>query len=169
MKIVKSFSRPLEDAEDFQNIKVLAGSQEWTSPAKTGQLRDISAGARQSYPDKVLNFVDVAKLKRLKLVINSGNGAAGPTVDAIIEWLQAQGASVEFFPVHHEPDSTFPYDIPNPVLPENHAVTADVALREGADLGVAPLMENLIAASSLMARDALCLADTSWGCWLRYS
>lgn len=137
MKIVKSGSRPLDDAEDFQNIKVLTGSQEWTIPTEAGQLREISAGARQSYVDKVLSFVDVAKLQRLKLVINSGNGAAGPTVDAIIERLGAQGAPVEFFRVHHEPDSTYPYGIPNPLLPENHAATADVVLREGADLGVA--------------------------------
>ena len=31
MKIVKSQSRPLDDAGDFQVIKALAGSQEWSS------------------------------------------------------------------------------------------------------------------------------------------
>ena len=137
MKIVKSGSRPLEDAEDFQKIKVLAVSQEWISPAQTGQLRNVAVEARRSYADKVLSFVDVAKLRRLKLVINSGNGAAGPTVDEIIERLKAQGAPVEFVWVHHEPDSTFPNGIPNPLLSANHAATADVVLREGADMGVA--------------------------------
>jgi len=39
--------------------------------------------------------------------------------------------------VHHDPDSTFPNGIPNPLLPENHAVTADVVVRESADMGVA--------------------------------
>ena len=137
MKIVKSGSRPLEDAEDFQKIKVLAVSQEWISPAQTGQLRNVAVEARRSYADKVLSFVDVAKLRRLKLVINSGNGAAGPTVDEIIERLKAQGAPVEFIRVRHEPDSTFPNGIPNPLLSANHAATADVVLREGADMGVA--------------------------------
>jgi phosphomannomutase len=103
MKIVKSGSRPLEDVEDFQKIKALAVSQEWIGPAQTGQLRNIAVKARQSYADKVLSFVDVANLRRLKLVINSGNGAAGPTVDKIIERLKARGAPVEFVRVHHEP------------------------------------------------------------------
>ena len=92
MKIVNSGFRPLDDAEAFQRIKVLAVSQEWIGPAQTGQLRNISAEARQSYADKVLSFVDVAKLRRLKV----------------------QGAPVEFVRVHHEPDSTFPNSIPPP-------------------------------------------------------
>ena len=39
--------------------------------------------------------------------------------------------------MHHDPDHTFPNGIPNPLLPENHAATAEVVVREGADLGVA--------------------------------
>ena len=37
------------------------------------------------YTDRVLGFVDVAQLDPMKIVINSGNGAAGPTFDAIIK------------------------------------------------------------------------------------
>jgi phosphomannomutase len=51
--------------------------------------------------------------------------------------LAAQGAPLDVIRVHHDPDSTFPNGIPNPLLPENHAATADVVLREGADMGVA--------------------------------
>jgi phosphomannomutase len=51
--------------------------------------------------------------------------------------LAAQGALIDVIRVHHDPDSTFPNGIPNPLLPENHAVTADVVVREGADMGVA--------------------------------
>jgi phosphomannomutase len=58
-------------------------------------------------------------------------------VDAIIDRLAAQGAPIDVIRVHHEPDSTVPNGIPNPLLPENHAATADVVLREGADMGVA--------------------------------
>ena len=39
--------------------------------------------------------------------------------------------------MHHDPDPAFPNGIPNPLLPANHAATADVVLREGADMGVA--------------------------------
>ena len=86
-------------------------------------------------PDNIKLLVDVAHLKPMRIVINSGNGAAGPTVDAIIERLEGQGAPIEFIRVHHDPDSTFPNGIPNPLLEKNHKATADVVLREKADFG----------------------------------
>ena len=137
MKIVKSASKPLDDAADFQVIKALAGAQDWASPARVGETRDVAGAAREKYVDRILGFVDVATLAPLKIVINSGSGAAGPTVDALVRRLAAQGAPIEVIRVHHDPDSTFPNGIPNPLLPENHAATADVVLREGADMGVA--------------------------------
>ena len=137
MKIVKSGSRPLADAEDFQVIKRLAESKAWIVPAARGQSRDISAEAREAYVARVTGFFAIENLKRLKIVVNSGNGAAGPTFDAIEKDLTVRGAPLNFIRVHHVPDHTFPNGIPNPLLPENHAATADVVLREGADLGVA--------------------------------
>lgn len=137
MKIVKSGSRPLDDVDDFQVIKALAASEDWASPARVGETRDVADAAREKYAERVLGFVDVAKLAPLKIVINSGNGAAGPTVDSLIHQLVARGAPIEVIRVHHDPDSTFPNGIPNPLLPENHAATADVVVREGADMGVA--------------------------------
>ena len=137
MKIVKSASQPLDDAADFQVIKALAASQDWASPARAGETRGVAGAAREKYADRVLGFVDVATLAPLKIVINSGNGAAGPTVDAIVDRLTALGAPIEVIRVHHDPDSAFPNGIPNPLLPENHPATADVVLREGADMGVA--------------------------------
>ena len=137
MKIVKSGSRPLDDVEDFQKIKMLVGSQAWLQASSVGQERDVAVDARHKYLDQLLSFIDVTELSPLKIVINSGNGAAGPTVDAIIDRLKAQGAPLEFIRVHHQPDSTFPNGIPNPLLPANHAATADVVMRAGADMGVA--------------------------------
>jgi phosphomannomutase len=137
MKIVKSQSRPLDDADDFQVIKALAGSQEWSSGPEVGKELDRSAEARKAYVDRVLSFVDVKALRPLKIVVNSGNGAAGPTFDTIAEQLLDLGAPLEFIRIHHVPDATFPNGIPNPLLPENHATTADVVKAERADYGVA--------------------------------
>ena len=137
MKIVKSHSRPLDDVDDFQVIKALAGSQGWSSGAEIGKELDRSAEARRAYVDRVLSFVDVKALRPSKIVVNSGSGAAGPTFDALAERLIELGAPLEFIRVHHTPDATFPNGIPNPLLPENHTVTADVVKAEGADFGVA--------------------------------
>ena len=137
MKIVKSASQPLDDAADFQVIKALAGSQEWLSVAEVGKELDRSDEARGAYVDRVLSFVDVKALRPLKVVVNSGNGAAGPTFDAIEERLIGLGAPLEFIRVHHMPDATFPNGIPNPLLPQNHAATADLVKAERANFGVA--------------------------------
>ena len=137
MKIVKSQSQPLDDAGEFQSIKALASSKEWLDVSLVGQERDYAAAARQAYVERILSFVDVSAVKPLKIVVNSGNGAAGPTFDAVAARLEALGAPLKFIRVHHTPDSTFPNGIPNPLLRENHAVTADVVKREAADFGIA--------------------------------
>ena len=137
MKIVKSGSRPLDDANDFQAIKALAGSADWSPTSGSGRVIDKSVEARSKYVDKVLSFVNVDALRSLKVVVNGGNGAAGPTFDAIAARLADLGAPVEFIRVHHDPDHTFPNGIPNPLLPENHAATGDVVRAHGADIGVA--------------------------------
>jgi len=137
MKIVKSGSRPLNDNEDFKAIKNLAETEKWTKTDNKGSHLDYSNQARSDYVTKVLSFVNRNKLKPLKIVINSGNGAAGPTFDAIEKKLNTNNPKIEFVRVDHTPDSTFPNGIPNPLLHENHHKTADIVKNVGADFGVA--------------------------------
>ena len=137
MKIVKSGSRPLDDYEDFKVIKNLAETEKWTKTDNKGSHLDYSDEARSDYVTKVMSFVNRNELKPLKIVINSGNGAAGPTFDAIEKKLNTNYAKIEFVRADHTPDSTFPNGIPNPLLPENHHKTADIVKNVGADFGVA--------------------------------
>ena len=87
---------------------------------------------RPAYIEKLLSFVDRDALKPLKIVVNAGNGAAGPTIDALEPHLP-----FTLVKVNHAPDGRFPNGVPNPLLPENRAATADVVRAEGAALGVA--------------------------------
>ena len=137
LKIVKSGSQPLDDKDDFQAIKTLAENQTWMENSSKGTVKDISKEARKKYVQRLLSFLSHTNLKPLKIVVNSGNGAAGPTFDAIADELSRIGAPLEFIRVHHEPDHTFPNGIPNPLLPENYAATGDLVKRGGADFGVA--------------------------------
>ena len=136
MKIVKRGSEPLSD-EEFQAIRTCAEGATFTDPVQKGSYSNIASDARQAYVEKLMQFVTPSKVKPLKIVVNSGNGAAGPTFDALAAALEAAGVRAEFIRVHHLPDSTFPNGIPNPLLPENHAKTADVVREQGADFGVA--------------------------------
>ena len=137
MKIVKSESRPLDDNSDFKEIKRLAENNNWTDKIKLGTRSDITRDAREKYVNAILKFVDISKLKPLKIVVNSGNGAAGPTFDAIADSLAKKGAPFDFIRVNHEPDHTFPNGIPNPLLVENRPATAAIVVAEKANLGVA--------------------------------
>jgi len=137
MKIVKSGSRPLDDYEDFKVIKNLAETEKWTKTDNKGSHLDYSDEARSDYVTKVMSFVNRNELKPLKIVINSGNGAAGPTFDVIEKKLNTNYPKIEFVRVDHTPNSTFPNGIPNPLLPENHHKTADIVKNVGADFGVA--------------------------------
>ena len=137
LKIVKSGSQPLDDQDDFQAIKVLAENETWVEHQSKGSIQDISKEARKKYVRRALSFLNHSNLKPLRIVVNFGNGAAGPTFDAIANELSRIGSPLEFIRVHHDPDHTFPNGIPNPLLPENHAATGDVVKRKGADFGVA--------------------------------
>jgi phosphomannomutase len=76
--------------------------------------------------------VNPAQLRRLKVLVNAGNGGAGLIVDLLEPYLP-----FEFIKMNHEPDGTFPHGVPNPMLEENRAATAEAIRRSGADLGLA--------------------------------
>lgn len=137
IKLVKFNSQPLDDSLDFRMIKNLAERQCWTNVLDVGTEVNQSLEARRAYVSKVISFINVQELKPLTVVVNSGNGAAGPTFDAIAERLLKLGAPVKFIRVNHEPDPTFPNGIPNPLISSNHAATADVVREVGADFGIA--------------------------------
>lgn len=135
MKMVRAGSAPLDAATGLSAIKALAESGDFTL-AKSGVLHRVQ-DARAAYVDKVLSFVDTSALKPLTILVNAGNGTAGPTFDAIEAELARRGAPLRFVKLHHTPDGSFPNGIPNPLLPENQPMTAEAVLAAGADMGVA--------------------------------
>ena len=85
----------------------------------------------------MLEFINVENLKPLKLVVNSGNGAAGPALDAIHKELIAIGVNIDFFKVHHTPNGNFPNGIPNPLLQDFRADTATAVIEHKTNMGIA--------------------------------
>lgn len=137
MKMVRAGSAPLDAATGLTDIRRLA-EQDTFGPAQPGGRRvDVAHDARAAYVERVLSFVDLAALKPLKILVNAGNGAAGPTFDAIASELSDRGGPLTFERLHHDPDGRFPNGIPNPLLPENRPATADAVRACDADFGVA--------------------------------
>lgn len=91
----------------------------------------------QAYTEHMLSYINATNIKPLKLVVNAGNGAAGKALDAIEVALKAINVPVEFIKIHHQPDGSFPNGIPNPLLPESRADTANAVKAHNADMGIA--------------------------------
>ncbi len=130
MKLVREGARPISGDTGLHDIRRLAEQGLFSPVEKSGRHRALVN--RPDYIRHLLHYVDIAKLKPLKIVINSGNGCAGPVMDALESHLP-----FEFIKVQHQPDGTFPNGIPNPLLPENRSVTSKAVLSSGADLGFA--------------------------------
>ncbi|WP_422126399.1 phosphomannomutase [Thioalkalivibrio sulfidiphilus] len=130
MKLVREEAIPVSGDSGLRDIEHLAREADFSS--STGHGQDTSLDVMSSYVKRVLSLVDLTELKPLHLVVNAGNGAAGPAFDAIAEHLPFLITRI-----HHEPDGHFPNGIPNPLLPENRGVTADAVRAHGADMGIA--------------------------------
>jgi len=131
MKFVREQSRPISADTGLKEIAALIEAGKLPPPAsKPGTERALDI--RKSYIDHVLSYVDRGKLRKLKVVVNAGNGGAGLVVDQLAPHLP-----FEFIKVNHLPDGTFPNGIPNPMLEENRLATADAVRRNGADVGLA--------------------------------
>mgnify|MGYP003384705906 CR=1 FL=1 len=145
MKLVRENSKPISGDTGLFDIKALAERNAFAEVTEKGQLsvHDIS----QAYTDHLLTYIDVNNLslidsstgkpKPLKLVVNAGNGTAGPALDAIESAFNLLKVPVEFIKVHHQPDGNFPNGIPNPLLVENRAATSDAVIEHNADMGIA--------------------------------
>ncbi len=90
-----------------------------------------------AYIEHLLSYINLESLKPLRLVTNAGNGAAGPVLDALEQAFKQKQVPIEFIKIHHQPDPTFPNGIPNPLLPENRASTAEAVKQHRADFGLA--------------------------------
>ena len=100
-------------------------------PAGGGSAEDVDIYAE--FHDAALRFIDPAAVRPLKVVLDGGNGMAGPMVGPVLERLDA----LELVPTFWEPDGEFPDHEPNPLLPENRAFIIEKVRSEAADLGIA--------------------------------
>jgi phosphomannomutase len=137
LKMVKAGSKPLDPATELLAVQTCAEDNNFGLKKLGGHQFDRQLAAKQAYVEKVLSFVAISDLRPLKIVVNCGNGAAGPTFDALAHALSARTDAFDFIRVFHTPDSSFPNGIPNPLLTENHAPTRDQVLAHKADLGIA--------------------------------
>jgi phosphomannomutase len=114
-----------------------------------GELRDIVArgdpGAPVAVPgnirredvtdafrDAALGYIEADRIRPLKVVLDGGNGMAGPMVGPLLDLFP-----LEQVRTYWEPNGEFPDHEPNPLLPENRQFVIEKVRETGADLGIA--------------------------------
>lgn len=130
MKFVREQSRPISGDTGLKDIQRIAEAQAYTSPDRPGKRFELDI--QQKYIEHLLSYLDRTKLKKLKIVVNAGNGGAGLVVDQLQPHLP-----FEFIKLNHAPDGHFPNGVPNPMLEDNRLSTIEAIRAHGADCGVA--------------------------------
>jgi phosphomannomutase len=135
MKLVREGSKPISGDSGLFDIQALAEQNNFSAVTERGSLTETNIS--QAYTEHLLTYIDTKNISPLKLVVNAGNGAAGPALDAIEQAFNRLAVPVEFIKIQHQPDGTFPNGIPNPLLVKNRAATRDAVIAHSADMGIA--------------------------------
>ena len=130
LKFVREKSKPISADTGLEEIRILAEKNQFPTTNRKGLV--TKKDVKPDYIQHLLSYVSTPNLSPLKIVVNAGNGGAGPILDLLEPHLP-----FEFFRMHHEPDGTFPNGVPNPLLETNRNETIMHVQKTGADLGLA--------------------------------
>jgi phosphomannomutase len=106
------------------------GTEPAGGPPTRGTIEQVDISAE--FQEAALRFIDPAAVRELKVVVDGGNGMAGPMVGPLLERL-----GLDLIETYWTPDGNFPDHEPNPLLPENRQFVIDKVRETGADLGIA--------------------------------
>src|SRR5947209_11917789 len=130
MKFCRAQAFPISLETGLADIRDLAISGNFVEPAHKGQV--IQRDVLDDYVQHALSFIDVSKVKPLKVVIDAGNGMAGMVMPHVFKHLPC-----ELVPLYFELDGSFPNHPASPIEPENMADLQKKVREVGADLGAA--------------------------------
>ena len=130
MKFCRAQAFPISLESGLSDIRDLAVSGKFAEPASKGQVikRDIT----DDYVKHALSFVDVSRIRPLKVVIDAGNGMAGLIMPKVFQHLPC-----DLVPLYFELDGNFPHHPASPIEPENMVDVQKKVREVGADLGAA--------------------------------
>jgi phosphomannomutase len=130
-KLVKRGAVPLSGDAGIGDVKrevEEGGFGEPRYPRGEHKEHDVSEAFREA----ALAFIDPSAIRPMKLVLDGGNGMAGPMVGPILDRFPLEQART-----YWTPDGNFPDHEPNPLLPENRTFIVEKLRAEAAELGIA--------------------------------
>jgi len=132
IKMCRPQAQPIGMDTGLAEIRDLVASGEEMTGARTGSISEQDV--LPAYADHLLSLAPVEG-RRLKVVVDAGNGMAGLTMPVVAEKLGAD--TVEVVEMYFELDGSFPNHEANPIEPENIRDLQARVVEEGADVGLA--------------------------------
>ena len=132
LKCVKKGARPISPDTGLFDIRdaVADENRDWSHKKAAGSIHRIDI--MSDYIKCILSYVNTSTLKPFKVVINTGNGAAGPVINELEKHLP-----FEIVKIFNDTDGYFPNGVPNPLRQDNREVTSKAVIESGANCGVA--------------------------------
>jgi phosphomannomutase len=130
VKFVREGALALSGETGIERIRELIEAGLGEASGGSGSVEEVDIW--EDYRERVLSFVDPERIGGLRVVVDGGNGMAGPMAGPLLERL-----GVDPVTTYWEPNGEFPDHEPNPLLPENRAFVIEKVRSEGADLGIA--------------------------------
>jgi phosphomannomutase len=130
-KLVRRGALPLSGDAGIGDLReIVTGGEPGPAAEPRGELRTDDVG--DDFRAAAAHFIDSTAIRPMRVVLDGGNGMAGPMVGPLLDELP-----IEQVQMYWDPDGDFPGHEPNPLLPENRSLVIKRVLSEGAELGIA--------------------------------
>ena len=130
-KLVKRGAIALSGDSGIRELREIVSAGKPGAPADTaGEIRREDIG--EAFHKAALGYIHPDRIKPMRVVVDGGNGMAGPMVGPLLDSFP-----IEQVKTYWEPNGEFPDHEPNPLLPENRQFIINKMGETTADLGIA--------------------------------
>ena len=128
-KLVRRGAIALSGSAGIDRIRVLIEEGLDEGPGGGGAEQ---VSVQDEFRQAALRYIDPSVIRPLRVVVDGGNGMAGPMVGPLLRRL-----GLDLVETYWKPDGNFPDHEPNPLLPENRRFIMQAVTEHRADLGIA--------------------------------
>ena len=130
IKMCRAEAVPISSETGLNAMRDIALAGSFQEAQRTGQV--IQRDVTDDFVRHVLSFIDVSRVRPLKVAVDAGNGMAGMLTPRVFAHLPC-----ELVPLYFELDGNFPNHPASPIEPENTEVLRKVVVEQHCDMGVA--------------------------------
>ncbi|MBI2660734.1 phosphomannomutase/phosphoglucomutase [Candidatus Woesearchaeota archaeon] len=130
IKFTRKSAIPINENTGLKSIRNAIEKNKFIQLKKRGQIN--RKNILEDYAGHVKKFININKIKPLKIAVDAGNGMAGKIIPMVFK-----GLPVEIVPLYFELDGNFPNHPADPSKPENLADLQEKVMGKKCDFGMA--------------------------------